>query len=280
MQQTNDNFQLNAPKALDAKYLTISNAPYTDVAAANAAIVSAYRSLGLSVLIGDGTNNSEYWYKDGLEDENLVQKTPPTWQQTLLSPNGSLLTTDNEVNADGHEFAMTGASSIAFGFSDPNSGKSGSLGTFSGGSTMRFFGPTDAGSIACFDDQITITSYNQTDQDNHQSQIALFATGEIDITNTQLLNIESGSINVNGRPLLEGVRHQVTISGTDGVFTYTVNHPLGSIPSQIFLTARSVDAAGGSVWLTNFTSTTFDIKYNGAPPSGTNNIIFDALILK
>lgn len=67
----NDNIKLNAPKSLDTRYLATGGmVPYTNVAAANAAILSAYRHLGLTVLI----NNQEYWYRDGIADGNLVVK--------------------------------------------------------------------------------------------------------------------------------------------------------------------------------------------------------------
>jgi parallel beta-helix repeat protein len=67
----NDNGQVNAPKSFDNKYLKNGVTPYADVADANSTINSAYRSKGLTVLIG----NKEYWYRDGILDANLIVKS-------------------------------------------------------------------------------------------------------------------------------------------------------------------------------------------------------------
>lgn len=69
-QTINDNFQNNSPKSLDNKYLNSGISNYSSVAAANTAIVPAYRHLGLTVKIG----SQEYWYRDGTADGNLIPK--------------------------------------------------------------------------------------------------------------------------------------------------------------------------------------------------------------
>lgn len=73
----NDAIQNSSPKALDNKYGVFSSgvfSAYTSVAAANTAIVSSYRSVGLTVLINTGSGNAEYWYQAGILDGNLVPK--------------------------------------------------------------------------------------------------------------------------------------------------------------------------------------------------------------
>lgn len=67
----NDSLQSNSPKSIDNKYLKNGVAAYTDVNDANTTILSAYRSPGLTVLIG----NQEYWYKNGILDANLIIKS-------------------------------------------------------------------------------------------------------------------------------------------------------------------------------------------------------------
>ena len=64
----NDNYSLQAIKPFDARYLNIST-PWASVGAANAGIPT-YRYTGLTVNI----LGSEYWYKDGVADINLVEK--------------------------------------------------------------------------------------------------------------------------------------------------------------------------------------------------------------
>ena len=67
----NDNIQTNLGKSLDNKYLKNGSIPYVSVLEANTIIPLSYRSLGLTVLIG----NQQYWYKDGVADMDLVLKS-------------------------------------------------------------------------------------------------------------------------------------------------------------------------------------------------------------
>lgn len=71
----NDNLQNNSPKSLDNKYLKNGLTIYTDAADANASIPSAYRSRGLTVLINVGGVPTEYWYRDGVANGDLIVKT-------------------------------------------------------------------------------------------------------------------------------------------------------------------------------------------------------------
>lgn len=67
----NDNVQIDSPKPHDSRYFASANIPLTLVAAVNAGIPSTKRYPGLPVNI----NNVEYWYKDGIANEDLVLKT-------------------------------------------------------------------------------------------------------------------------------------------------------------------------------------------------------------
>jgi hypothetical protein len=64
----NENIQSNSPKSLDNKYLKDGVTPYADVAEVNSIIPLTYRSIGLKVNIA----NVDYWYKDGLQDVDLI----------------------------------------------------------------------------------------------------------------------------------------------------------------------------------------------------------------
>lgn len=66
----NDAFQIRAPKPIDSRYLKNELIPWTSVAEVNAAIHTAYRHQGLTVLIGQ----QEYWYMGGTTDNHLVPK--------------------------------------------------------------------------------------------------------------------------------------------------------------------------------------------------------------
>lgn len=70
----NDNLRINAPKPIDERYLTSLGGVYPNVAAALAA-TSGKRHLGLTVLIQDGAENVEYWFRESTLDGDLVVKT-------------------------------------------------------------------------------------------------------------------------------------------------------------------------------------------------------------
>lgn len=66
----NDGLQVNAPKSTDAKYLKSGTISYSSILDANTTVLSAYRSLGLTVYI----NGVEYWWKSGTADIDLIIK--------------------------------------------------------------------------------------------------------------------------------------------------------------------------------------------------------------
>jgi hypothetical protein len=70
LDQINDNFDLVAAKPLDNRA-----GPYASVAAANAAIDTNYRYQGLTVQILVSGSAVDYWYKDGTQNADLVEKT-------------------------------------------------------------------------------------------------------------------------------------------------------------------------------------------------------------
>lgn len=70
MINVNDNYGIQAPKPIDARY-----GPYDTIAEALAAIPLYQRYLGLTIGI-DINNIEEYWWQDGLTDGDLVAKLP------------------------------------------------------------------------------------------------------------------------------------------------------------------------------------------------------------
>ena len=66
----NDNLKINAGKPIDSRYLTTGNTIYTSTGATNSAIPIPLRYTGLTVNI----LGTEYWYKTGVADINLIQK--------------------------------------------------------------------------------------------------------------------------------------------------------------------------------------------------------------
>ena len=66
----NDNLKINAGKPIDSKYLNSSNQPYTNSAAAIAAIPEALRYIGLTVNVA----NVDYWWYLNTTDGGLVIK--------------------------------------------------------------------------------------------------------------------------------------------------------------------------------------------------------------
>ena len=65
----NDNYFPYAPKHLDARY-----GPYDSVEEALERVIDLYRSEGLVVGILNEGVVEEYWFRDGVADEDLVLK--------------------------------------------------------------------------------------------------------------------------------------------------------------------------------------------------------------
>lgn len=101
--ELNDNIDNKSPKILDKRYSVDGVTPYVDVAEANATIPLSYRAKGLTVLIG----NQEYWYKDGIQDVNLVPKGGSTdfctitlHKDVVVGPDVNFVHTDNGTEVD------------------------------------------------------------------------------------------------------------------------------------------------------------------------------------
>jgi len=85
----NDNFSANAGKAIDVKYgktVQGKTVPYVSTTEANAAINVNYRYKGLTVLIDDGSGPQEYWYKNSVSNDGLVEK--PTGARVFSGGDG------------------------------------------------------------------------------------------------------------------------------------------------------------------------------------------------
>jgi hypothetical protein len=113
-----DNINLGVGNPIDSKYLTTGNTTYVSVAAVNARITLAQRYVGLTVNI----NNVEYWYKDDVNDVDLVLKTASgsgtiTGATNGLSVSGKniglggTLTGDTTIDTNGYVFDIIGAPS-------------------------------------------------------------------------------------------------------------------------------------------------------------------------
>ncbi len=74
----NDNYYPYAPKHLDARY-----GPYQSVEQALEMVEEIYRVKGLIVGIIQGEAVIEYWFKDGVEDEDLVVKSVLQYVESL-----------------------------------------------------------------------------------------------------------------------------------------------------------------------------------------------------
>jgi len=70
----NDNLKINVGNPIDSRYLNTGNTAYVSEAAVTTAISISQRYSGLTVLIQSGTSNVEYWFRDGVEDVDLIEK--------------------------------------------------------------------------------------------------------------------------------------------------------------------------------------------------------------
>lgn len=76
-----------------------------------------------------------------------------------------------------------------------------------------------------------------------------------------------------------GASGSSTFSGDGTITTFTVAHGAGYTPAQVLVTATSADAAA-NYYITNKTSTGFDVVFITAPPAGTGNIKLDWVVKK
>ena len=72
----NDNLKINVGNPIDSKYLNSGNTAYISTSAVTTAIAVSQRYSGLTVLIQSGTTNLEYWFQNGVTDNDLIQKSP------------------------------------------------------------------------------------------------------------------------------------------------------------------------------------------------------------
>jgi len=82
-----DNIEMTGPVPNDARYLNV-NVPWTSTTEVNSALLGGtggVRYTGLTVNI----NNTEYWYKDGIADIDLVEKTSGGGGAGMLNWTGS-----------------------------------------------------------------------------------------------------------------------------------------------------------------------------------------------
>jgi len=79
MAQYNENITLAAPNPLDRRYLSLrtsagSQLPYSGLSEVYLRVPLTVRYSGLTVLVRTGTTNVEFWFKNGIQDSNLIEK--------------------------------------------------------------------------------------------------------------------------------------------------------------------------------------------------------------
>jgi hypothetical protein len=70
----------------------------------------------------------------------------------------------------------------------------------------------------------------------------------------------------------------VTASGDGSTTTFALSHGLSTTPSVAHVTPAS-RAASTDFWKTNLTSSAVEIEFARAPPSGTDNLAFDLILV-
>ena len=125
--QTIDGFEIKAPLSIDNRY-----GPFIDEAQANAAILSFYRYIGLTVLITGSGTQIEYWYNPTIADEDLVPKG------AALSISGS----DGQVVFFSGSTAISGSPDFTFNYTSsvPTFNVSGAISASFGTGSVGFYG--------------------------------------------------------------------------------------------------------------------------------------------
>lgn len=85
---------------------------------------------------------------------------------------------------------------------------------------------------------------------------------------------QNGSVNLTGYTKSE-TDEGITASGDGTTGPFTLPHSLGKVPSTAHVQERSEAASETNYYVSNKTSSAIEITYNTAPPSGTDNLVFD-----
>lgn len=72
---TGNDSEFNPYPQMDKRY-----GPYDSVSAALTALTTSKRCVGLTIGVKSGNSITEYWFKDGVSDSNLVEKADSTYQ--------------------------------------------------------------------------------------------------------------------------------------------------------------------------------------------------------
>lgn len=75
------------------------------------------------------------------------------------------------------------------------------------------------------------------------------------------------------------VKGSNTLSGLVLQTAYVINHGLPFTPLQVYIQARSANAAVPS-WVSSINSTSFTVNFSSVPILGTNNLTIDWLVIK
>lgn len=103
-------------------------------------------------------------------------------------------------------------------------------------------------------------------------------SGSTDINFGTGLNVTDdgdGTVTVDSDDELDS--NQGTFSGDDSTTTFDVSHGLGATPSTFFVTAATDDASGFSHATAG--SSNITVNYDTAPPSGTDNVVLNVLVI-
>jgi len=110
----------------------------------------------------------------------------------------------------------------------------------------------------------TVNSSNGTD-----ATIPLVGTNAGLMSPTQKTNLDF---------LVDSAKKTATFSSNGLTLSFSFNHGAGTTPTSVVITNTSADAKGYSHITVNSTQVT--VNYDIAPPVGTNNLTFNAIILK
>jgi hypothetical protein len=225
----NDNLQINAGKPIDSRYLTTGNTAYVSTGATNSAIPVPLRYAGLTVNI----LGTEYWYKTGVADINLIQKKYDT-----VLPTGSFVTGATNI---GYFTGLTGIQTLGITVDSTLSGTTGYLtyeGDYSSLYNNYYRGTDQKIHVGTPSDNILKRGYVKTSG----------------LTKSWIWNEYTGSSNQVGWILIDGDISQKIGQSVSGIIYYT-----GS--SQVFTnTSWSTPLTKGKIHI---------IAINGSLTSGS-----------
>lgn len=223
-----DNIKVNVGNPIDSRYLSSGNTSYTSIGEVNTAIVLAQRYVGLTVNI----NNVEYWYKEGIEDTDLIEKIFTGGGTITGATNGLMIDGVNDKDIALGGDLITGTTINGVGLYDLTISNIGGFGVSTSGGTSELIVEPAGITLAFSGQSVNLDSgagltYGGDYSANYTARSLVDAGFVSGFTSNNYLKLDqtSGQTVINGMPKFE----EGIMIGTTPSASFISGHTRGKI---------------------------------------------------